>query len=106
MVPELSVVFCPPFSAQARGEVDTQRLKERFARDMNLPVVHGKVSFPDLRIEYKSQEREIARAWTRNSPPVITMPVIFPKRLAPACKSTLDRKTRPAFGACALSAKS
>jgi hypothetical protein len=28
---------------------------------MNLPVVQGKVSFPDLRIEYETQEREIAR---------------------------------------------
>jgi hypothetical protein len=47
--------------AQARGDGETQRLKETFARDMNLPVVHGKVSFPDLRIEYETQEREIAR---------------------------------------------
>ena len=47
--------------AQARGDGETQRLKETFARDMNLPVVHSKVSFPDLRIEYETQEREIAR---------------------------------------------
>jgi hypothetical protein len=46
--------------AQARGDREPQRLKETFARDMNLPVVHGKVSFPDLRIEYETQEREIA----------------------------------------------
>lgn len=36
--------------AQARGDKDLQRLKEAFARDLNLPVVHGKVSFPDLRL--------------------------------------------------------
>ena len=47
--------------AQARGNGDTQRLKETFARDLNLPVVHGKVSFPDLRIEYATQDMEIAR---------------------------------------------
>jgi hypothetical protein len=47
--------------AQARGDRGTQRLKETFARDMNLPVVHGKVSFPDLRIEYSTQDMEIAR---------------------------------------------
>jgi hypothetical protein len=47
--------------AQARGEGETQRLKETFARDLQLPVVHGKVSFPDLRIEYATQENEIAR---------------------------------------------
>jgi hypothetical protein len=47
--------------AQARGDRETQRLKETFARDMNLPVVQGKVSFSDLRIEYETQEREIAR---------------------------------------------
>ncbi len=28
---------------------------------MHLPVVHGKVSFPDLRIEYANQEMEICR---------------------------------------------
>lgn len=47
--------------AQARGDGDTQRRKETFARDLNLPVVHGKVSFPDLRIEYATQDMEIAR---------------------------------------------
>jgi hypothetical protein len=47
--------------AQARTHGETQRLKETFARDMNLPVVHDKVSFPDLRIEYETQEREIVR---------------------------------------------
>ncbi len=47
--------------AQARGDRDSQRLKESFARELHLPVVHGKVSFPDLRIEYATQEMEIAR---------------------------------------------
>lgn len=47
--------------AQAKGERETQRLKEVFARQMHLPVVHGKVSLPDLRIEYANQDMEIAR---------------------------------------------
>jgi hypothetical protein len=47
--------------AQARGQAETKRLKETFARDLHLPVVHGKVSFPDLRIQYATQENEIAR---------------------------------------------
>ena len=47
--------------AQARGRGETQRLKETFAHDLQLPVVQGKVSFPDLRIEYATQENEIAR---------------------------------------------
>jgi hypothetical protein len=47
--------------AQARGQGETQRHKEAFARDLQLPVVHGKVSFPDLRIEYATQENESAR---------------------------------------------
>jgi hypothetical protein len=36
--------------AHANGERETQRLKEAFARQMHLPIVHGKVSLPDLRI--------------------------------------------------------
>jgi len=47
--------------AQAQGEGQTQRRKEALAREMQLPVVHGKVSFPDLRIEYANQEMEISR---------------------------------------------
>jgi DNA-binding MarR family transcriptional regulator len=47
--------------AQAQGEGKTRRLKEAFARELQLPIVHGKVSFPDLRIEYTTQEMEIAR---------------------------------------------
>ena len=46
---------------QAQGEGKTQRLKEIFARELQLPTVHGKVSFPDLRIEYTTQDMEIAR---------------------------------------------
>lgn len=47
--------------AQAKGERETQRLKETFAHQMQLPIVHGKVSLPDLRIEYANQDMEIAR---------------------------------------------
>jgi hypothetical protein len=47
--------------AQARGEGQTQARKEALAREMQLPVVHGKVSFPDLRIEYANREMEISR---------------------------------------------
>lgn len=46
--------------AQGRDHGETQRLKEAFARDLELPVVRGKVSFPDLRIEYTTQDMEIA----------------------------------------------
>ena len=47
--------------AQAQGKGQTQRSKEAFADQFHLPVVHGKVSFPDLRIEYANQEMEISR---------------------------------------------
>ena len=47
--------------AQAQGGGQTERSKEVFAREMQLPVVHGKVSFPDVRIEYATVEMEIAR---------------------------------------------
>jgi hypothetical protein len=47
--------------AQAQGKGQTQATKEALAREMQLPVVHGKVSFPDLRIEYANQEMEISR---------------------------------------------
>jgi hypothetical protein len=46
---------------QAQGEDQTHRMKEAFARELHLPVAHGRVSFPDLRIEYASQEMEISR---------------------------------------------
>jgi hypothetical protein len=45
---------------QVRSHGENQRLKESFARDLQLPAVCGKVSFPDLRIEYATQEKEIA----------------------------------------------
>ena len=35
--------------------------KVTLAHELHLPVVNGKVSFPDLRIEYATQEMEIAR---------------------------------------------
>ena len=47
--------------AQARKEGRLQRQKEEFARELHLPVVQGKVSFPDLRLEYATQELEVAR---------------------------------------------
>ncbi len=47
--------------AQAQGEGQTQRGKEALAHQLQLPVVHGKVSFPDLRIEYANQEMQISR---------------------------------------------
>jgi hypothetical protein len=46
---------------QAQGEVQTQRSKEAFAHQLQIPIVHGKVSFPDLRVEYATEEMEIAR---------------------------------------------
>jgi hypothetical protein len=46
---------------QAQGKGQTQRSKEAFAHQLQIPVVHGKVSFPDLRIEYANQEMEISR---------------------------------------------
>jgi hypothetical protein len=42
------------------GQAQTQCSKEAFAHQLQLPVVHGKVSFPDLRIEYANQEMEIS----------------------------------------------
>jgi len=47
--------------AQGRGEQQIHGMKEALARQLHLPVVNGKVSFPDLRIEYASQEMEISR---------------------------------------------
>jgi len=47
--------------AQGRGEQQIHGMKEAFARQLHLPVVNGKVSFPDLRIEYANQEMEISR---------------------------------------------
>src|ERR1700730_1317553 len=47
--------------AQKQGEGQTHRMKEAFAGELHLPLVHGKVSFPDLRIEYANQEMETSR---------------------------------------------
>jgi hypothetical protein len=47
--------------AQAQGKGQTQSSKEAFAQQLQIPVIHGKVSFPDLRIEYANQEMEISR---------------------------------------------
>ena len=47
--------------AQGRGEEQIHGMKEALARQLHLPVVNGKVSFPDLRIEYANQEMEISR---------------------------------------------
>jgi hypothetical protein len=46
--------------AQGRGEQQIHGMKEAFAHQLHLPVVNGKVSFPDLRLEYASQEMEIS----------------------------------------------
>jgi hypothetical protein len=43
------------------GKGQTQSNKETYAHQLQIPVVHGKVSFPDLRVEYATQEMEIAR---------------------------------------------
>jgi len=47
--------------AKLRDKNEAFHLKNGFAQQLYLPVVHGKVSFPDLRIEYANQEMEIAR---------------------------------------------
>jgi hypothetical protein len=47
--------------AQAREKNEAFHLKHAFAQQLHLPVVDGKVSLPDLRIEYTNQEMEIAR---------------------------------------------
>jgi hypothetical protein len=47
--------------AQAPGEGWNQRSKLALAEQLRLPVVNGKVAFPDVRIEYANQEMEISR---------------------------------------------
>jgi hypothetical protein len=47
--------------AQTQDEGRNQRSKVAFAGELRLPVVHGKVALPDLRIEYANQEMEISR---------------------------------------------
>jgi hypothetical protein len=46
--------------AQTHGEGQSQARKEASAHQLQLPVVHGKVSFPDLRIEYANQEMQVS----------------------------------------------
>ena len=47
--------------AQAQEKNEAFHLKQAFAQQLHLPVVDGKVSLPDLRIEYTNQEMEIVR---------------------------------------------
>jgi hypothetical protein len=47
--------------AQTQDDGRNQRSKTAFARELRLPVVNGKVAFPDLRIEYANQEKAIDR---------------------------------------------
>jgi hypothetical protein len=47
--------------AQTQDAGRNQRSKIAFARELHLPVVNGKVAFPDVRIEYANQEMEISR---------------------------------------------
>jgi len=47
--------------AKVQDKNEAFHLKNGYAQQMYLPVVNGKVSFPDLRIEYANQEMEIAR---------------------------------------------
>jgi len=47
--------------AQTQDDGRNQRSKVAFARELHLPVVNGKVAFPDVRIEYANQEMEISR---------------------------------------------
>jgi hypothetical protein len=47
--------------AQTQDDGRNQRSKIAFACELHLPVVNGKVAFPDLRIEYANQEMEISR---------------------------------------------
>jgi hypothetical protein len=47
--------------AQASGEGWNQRFKRALADQLRLPVVNGKVAFPDVRIEYANQEMEMSR---------------------------------------------
>jgi hypothetical protein len=47
--------------AQAQEQNEAFHLKHAFAQQLHLPVVDGKVSLPDLRIEYTNQDMEVAR---------------------------------------------
>lgn len=47
--------------AQARNEARLDLQKQTLARELELPVVRGKVILPDMRIEYETREDERAR---------------------------------------------
>ncbi len=47
--------------AQARNDKRLDLQKQVFARELHLPVVHGKVILPDMRIEYETQDGERSR---------------------------------------------
>lgn len=47
--------------AQARNEARLDLQKQTLARELDLPVVEGKVVLPDMRIEYETREGERAR---------------------------------------------
>lgn len=47
--------------AQARHETRLDLQKQMLARELELPVVEGKVILPDMRIEYETREGERAR---------------------------------------------
>lgn len=47
--------------AQSPGEGWNQRSKLALAEQLRLPVLNGKVAFPDVRIEYANQEMEVSR---------------------------------------------
>lgn len=47
--------------AQTKDKSEAHHLKHAYAQQLHLPVVNGKVSFPDVRIEYASLDMEISR---------------------------------------------
>lgn len=47
--------------AQARNEARLDLQKQTLARELELPVIEGKVILPDMRIEYETREGERAR---------------------------------------------
>jgi hypothetical protein len=47
--------------AKVQDKNEALHFKNGFAQQLYLPVVDGKVSFPDLRIEYANQDMEISR---------------------------------------------
>ncbi|MFQ5950220.1 MAG: hypothetical protein ACE5J1_05995 [Nitrospiria bacterium] len=51
-------VFRPLAKAQQLKDADFKRKQEEIAQRHDLPVVEGKIAFPDLRIEYETRECE------------------------------------------------